>query len=376
MIELDAKLPEIDNFEQLFVQDTPMMDVRAPIEFDDGAFPSAINRPLMDNSERERVGIRYKEQGQDAAIELGIELVSNETKGQRIEAWKQFINENPGGILYCFRGGLRSKITQQWIKDELDITVPRIKGGYKALRNYLIEQLKISASEIKPIVIGGKTGSGKTLFIQKFDKTIDLEKLAWHRGSAFGKHATPQPAQIDFENALSVELLKFRHKNQFHLLFEDESRNIGSKHIPDYFFPCMENAPVVQLEVALEQRINITFDEYITESLSEYKVLHGEDAGFSAWTEQLTNSMYRIRKRLGGVNYVKVNNMLNNAINTHRETGNTSHHRDWIEFLLTDYYDSMYSYQLSKKKHRIVFSGNENEVIDFLSTEYDIQANS
>ena len=52
-----------------------MIDVRAPVEFVSGALPSATNLPLMNDDERHQVGIRYKNNGQQSAIELGHQLI-------------------------------------------------------------------------------------------------------------------------------------------------------------------------------------------------------------------------------------------------------------------------------------------------------------
>src|SRR5262245_52432126 len=97
------------NYRGLFLDDVPMMDARAPVEFSKGAFPRVVNLPLMNDSERQQVGTRYKQQGPDAAITLGHQLVSGHTKAQRIEAWAAFACAHPDGYLYCFRGGLRSQ---------------------------------------------------------------------------------------------------------------------------------------------------------------------------------------------------------------------------------------------------------------------------
>jgi tRNA 2-selenouridine synthase len=80
----------ISDFQRLFLSDVPLLDVRAPVEFERGAFPGAVNLPLMDDDERHRVGLCYKEQGQDAAIVLGHQLVSGDRKAQRIAAWARF----------------------------------------------------------------------------------------------------------------------------------------------------------------------------------------------------------------------------------------------------------------------------------------------
>jgi tRNA 2-selenouridine synthase len=61
----------------------------------------------------------------------------------------------------------------------------------------------------KPMVlIGGCTGSGKTLLVKQHAQGIDLEGLAHHRGSSFGRTLQPQLSQASFENQLAVELLK------------------------------------------------------------------------------------------------------------------------------------------------------------------------
>ena len=96
----------------LFLGDIPLLDVRAPVEFAKGAFPTASNLPLLDDDERHRVGIRYKQQGQQAAIDLGNELVSGRKKSARLDAWREWHRAHPDGYLYCFRGGLRSRTTQ------------------------------------------------------------------------------------------------------------------------------------------------------------------------------------------------------------------------------------------------------------------------
>ena len=39
--------PDCTDFRQLFLDDAPLMDMRAPIEFVKGAFPGAVNLTLM-----------------------------------------------------------------------------------------------------------------------------------------------------------------------------------------------------------------------------------------------------------------------------------------------------------------------------------------
>ena len=100
-------LPQIDNYRSILLNEIPLLDVRAPVEFTQGAFPYAENFPLINNQEREEIGIRYKNQGQDEAIKLGHELVQGEIKSQRVRNWQGFFKQYPQGVLYCFRGGMR-----------------------------------------------------------------------------------------------------------------------------------------------------------------------------------------------------------------------------------------------------------------------------
>jgi tRNA 2-selenouridine synthase len=342
------------------------MDVRAPVEYGQGAFPHTVNLPLMNDDERHDVGIRYKEAGQDEAISLGHELVSGNIKQARVNDWQQFTQSHPEGVLYCFRGGMRSKISQQWIYEQTGIAYPRVKGGYKAMRRFLLDELDLAANTIKPTIISGRTGTGKTVLLQQLRNKIDLEQIYHHRGSVFGIHATPQPSQIDAENQLAIQLLKFRHRNIRHIAFEDESANIGSRRVPENLFALFKAAPLVVLEAAINERVAITFDEYITSALQEYQQLHGEETGFALWAEYLLASIDKIKKRLGGERHHALRTDMQNAISEHRNKHNTEPHKQWIETLLTEYYDPMYDYQLSKKTDRVQFRGTRPEIIEYL----------
>ena len=455
------ELPEISDYTRLFLEDTPLLDVRAPVEFEAGAFPTAHNLPLLTDEERHLIGIRYKEAGQEAAVELGRELVNGLPRKERTERWAQFVEKHPQGVLYCFRGGMRSRITQEWIYAATGIAYPRIKGGYKALRNFLLEQIELSVSQLQPLVIGGRTGAGKTILIKRvFDlvkdfgtskspkstrsstthwcpgrpghpafrhniasslrlhtglpydwtprsdaplgsplapsarrvsrvasrlpgttrlrfalhggqrkkvkSSIDLEGLAWHRGSAFGRHVTPQPTQIDFENRLSIAMLKHRVMKSSTVVLEDESKAIGSRHLPPALYERMSESPLAILEVSLEERIKNSIDEYVTAALEEYQAHYGEEQGMEEWESYARESLKRIARRLGGERYQRMEKSLDSAMREMHGSSGHQAHADWIAQLLVDYYDPMYDYQLKKKEERIVFSGDMNAVIQYI----------
>jgi len=366
---MSEELPQVEDFRRLVIEDVPLLDVRAPIEFYQGHFPHAENHWLIDDDEREQIGKQYKHLGQDAAIDMGHELVQGEKKAARVAAWQAFAEAHPDGVLYCFRGGMRSKISQQWLYEETGILYPRIKGGYKALRRFLIDELEVSAQEVHPFVIGGRTGVGKTLLLHKLSPMIDLEGLAWHRGSAFGNHATPQPRQISFENALSIELIKIRAAGNPPFAVEDEHRNVGSCFMPDNIRDKFRDSPLVVLEATLDERVDNTHQEYIHEALAEHVALYGEEEGFTKWADYLLASIDKIKKRLGGTRHAELRQVMENAIARHRGHGDVDPHREWIRELLGGYYDPMYDYQIKTNEKQIAFKGDKAAVIDYLGQQ-------
>lgn len=354
------------DYRQLFLNDVPMMDTRAPVEFTKGAFPGVINLPLMNDIERQRVGTCYKQHGQQAAIELGHKLVSGRIKAERIQAWADFARAHPDGYLYCFRGGLRSQIVQRWLKDEAGIDYPRVVGGYKAMRTFLLENQQQAVEQCDFVLVGGLTGTGKTEVIAALGNSLDLEGLANHRGSSFGKRATPQPAQIDFENRLSIDLLKKRAAGIEQFVLEDESRLIGSCSLPLELHQGMQQFPLVWLEDSFEGRVERILRDYVIDLSAEFVAAHGQEAGFPAFAARLKQSLANIVKRLGGERYQRLAAIMDAALAEQEASGRVDLHRGWIEGLLREYYDPMYAYQRESKAERIEFAGEQAAVLEYL----------
>lgn len=353
----------------IFIDHIPLLDVRAPGEFARGAFPGAINLPLLDDEQRHLVGIRYKQTGQQAAIELGYRLINADVKRLRLDSWLAFLETNPDALLYCFRGGLRSQIVQQWLLDA-GVRIPRIQGGYKRLRRFLLDSLQAAIQQHEFLVIAGKTGCGKTHLLAKLAASIDLEGRANHRGSAFGRRLAGQPGQIDFENLLAIDFLKLSVKNCNRIFLEDESRAIGSLSLPQDLAVTMKRAPLAVIEEPLASRVDVILKDYILANYRDYQQQH-PDTPFIAFADFLISSLERIRKRLGEVNHRQILELMQRALTMHETLADTSGHRSWIEQLLTLYYDPMYDYQLGKKLDRVVFRGSGNE---FLSWAAHLQA--
>ena len=362
-----AKRADTADYRSLFLSDIPMIDTRSPGEFARGAFPCSVNIPLMSNDERALVGTCYKQKGQDEAIKLGHELVSGAIKEGRVQQWAEFAQQHPQGYLYCFRGGLRSQISQRWLA-EAGCEYPRITGGYKAMRRFLINTLEQVSQQDPILVLAGQTGSAKTDILRQVPNSVDLEEIAHHRGSAFGKRVGGQPSQIDFENKLAIALLRSRHQHATKALaLEDESQLIGRCAIPDVLRFKMAEAPLVLVDASLEQRIEHSYVNYILRKLEEFNAADSEN-GFALFAEDLRNSLKSISRRLGGERYQLLSDLLEQAL-TEQQNGDGSLHRAWITYLLRDYYDPMYAYQLSKKQARVVFKGNAQAVQEFLTQE-------
>ncbi|PCR92875.1 tRNA 2-selenouridine(34) synthase MnmH [Pseudomonas fluorescens] len=357
--------PDYGDYRDIFLNDRPLMDVRAPVEFHKGAFPGVVNLPLMNDLERQKVGTCYKQHGQHAAIELGHRLVSGAVKAERIEAWAEFARAHPDGYLYCFRGGLRSQITRQWLKSEAGIDYPRIRGGYKALRNFLIDTLEQAVTQCDFVLLGGMTGTGKTELLVQLDNGLDLEGHANHRGSSFGKRATGQPSNIDFENRLAIDLLKKRDAGIGQFVLEDESRVVGSCALPLPLYQGMQQYPMVWLEDSFEDRVQRILRDYVVDLSAEFSAVHGEQ-GFALFSERLLESLNNVQKRLGGERHRRMLLLMEDALAEQGRSGAVDLHRGWIEGLLREYYDPMYVFQREKKGARIEFAGERGAVIEYL----------
>ena len=228
---------------------------------------------MLDDDERHRVGVCYKHNGPHAAIDLGHQLVSGDRKQARIDRWLHFVSQHNAPYLYCFRGGLRSKISQQWLH-EAGIDITRVHGGYKALRNFLITHIEKVDQIFDFVLIGGLTGCRKTDLVISLTNGIDLEGAAYHRGSSFGAHAIEQSSQINFENTLAIDFLKAELNNCLLIALEDESRFIGSVDIPKNIYTKMRNSSLVVIERPLEERVEQLLTEYVINMQQEYRYLY------------------------------------------------------------------------------------------------------
>ena len=278
----------------------PVLDVRSPGEYLHAHIPGAYSLPLFTDEERKVVGTAYKQQSRETAIKIGLDYFGVKMRKMVEEVEQLLLDLKPKSpenneennrtlIVHCWRGGMRSAGVA-WLLDLYGFKVYTLVGGYKVYRQWTRRQFEKPYSFT---ILGGYTGSGKTLVLhelKRIGKTIiDLEGLASHKGSAFGALGEkPQPSQEMFENLLAIELWK-THSSSFDqiqntIYLEDESQRIGLLNIPTDIWNTMRNSPVVFIEIPFEARLN-----YLLATYGKYD------------KEKLVNAIIRIQKRLGGL---------------------------------------------------------------------------
>jgi tRNA 2-selenouridine synthase len=309
-------------------------DVRSPSEFNFGHIPGAVNIPLFDDKERETVGTKFKKEGRLPAIIEGLKntgpaMVSKLEQGLKIANKRKL-------LVHCWRGGMRSE-AMAWLFSLGDLEVYILDGGYKSYRRYILESL---SEKRKMIVLGGMTGSSKTHILRYLksagQQILDLERLANHKGSAFGALGQPpQPTTEQFGNLLFNDWKQLNRELPFWV--EDESRNIGSVFMPDTFYLNMQEMPDIVLEMDVKTRLPRLMEEYSTYP-----------------QESLKATVLKISKRLGG-------DKTRDAINA-VETGDFA---KAIEIVLY-YYDKAYLFGLRKKNSKnIIYVRTDSDDIEY-----------
>ncbi len=309
----------------------PMIDVRSPLEFRKGHIPGAVNIPLFSNEERHEIGIIYKKLGKMTAIEKGLGLVG--PKMMILARKAKTLSDMAERRVYCWRGGMRSE-KMAWLFELLEMKCQVLEGGYKAYRGIQATDFE-NIKEL--IVLHGSTGCGKTEILMELKKMgeqiIDLEKIAIHRGSAFGEigNLETQPTSQQFQNEVHQAL--FNHDQQKRIWIEGESMKIGSVNLPDALWQRMKSAKVVEIKVLGPPRIERLVREYA--HLPENELIGGIE---------------KISEQLGKQTSQKAIQFLKE-----KEFSQTAG-------LLLGYYDRTYEYTRSRFREQSIFTLNaEND---------------
>ena len=321
----------------------PLIDVRSPNEYYKGHMPNSINIPLFDNEERSIVGTIYKKNGRENAIEEGLKFIERKIDSLLNKLFEyiysQNFNKDEINIrnrlirVYCSRGGMRST-SIAWLLDKFEFNTITLNGGYKSYRKWTLNSFSMKWNIV---LIGGKTGTGKTSLLNLLERNsyqvIDLEGFACHRGSTFGGLGMDvQPSNEKFENMIAEKLSSFKKQN--YIFVEAESANIGKCRIPFEFFKQMKNARRIEIIRSEKNRLE--------ELIKTYSIFN---------KKALKESVLRIKKRLGP-------QRTKNAIDSINE-------EEWEKVCrsVLDYYDKCYEYEKT---------GKENiKILDLTDHKYD-----
>ncbi len=318
---------DVEHF--LHVAEGPIIDVRSPCEFSSGHIPGSHSVPLFSDVERACIGTMYKRFGHDDALMAGLQTVGPKL-GSLAASIRAILkaSKSTSCRVTCFRGGMRSR-SIQWLCDFLGFSTVRLDGGYKSFRRHVLQTFE---HPFNFVVIGGQTGSGKTRWMRSLKEegcqSIDLERLAEHRGSAFGLlPGVLQPTTEQFENLLALQLWEMDAKRC--IFVEDESRRIGSCMIPKAIFDQMDRSKFLWLQVDEETRL-----KHIVESYGAFP---------GPWLIECTK---KLEKRLGRERVLSIVSLIENGS------------IEGAARLLLEYYDHAYLYSRERRprEHKTVTS--------------------
>ena len=278
-----------------------IIDVRSPAEFEIDHIPGAINMPVLYNEERAEIGTMYKQVSTFHARRYGGAIVARNIS-KHILASLQDKSKEFRPMIYCWRGGQRSNSFAR-ICSEIGWQTYVLDGGYKAYRKKVLTELESKIPPIKPILISGPTGTGKTRLLKEIQQTggqiLDLEALANHRGSLLGlRPGEKQPTQKFFESLLLQSVKKLNKDEP--VFVEAESSKIGEIQIPKYLFNLMKTAPLIEIYMPLENRAQFLVKEYEylqTHTQALFKLFdamlyrHGEEKT-NVWRELAENKRW------------------------------------------------------------------------------------
>jgi tRNA 2-selenouridine synthase len=236
-----------------------LIDVRSPSEYSDATIPGSLNISIFDDRERAEIGTLYKQVNADAAKDRGLEIVS-----AKLPAFvKSFERVDAQKVVFCWRGGMRSKTTAT-VLSLMGIRVYRLIGGVRAYRKWVVDTLENMRFQKKSIVINGYTGSGKTAILhllqEKGYPVLDLEGMANHRGSIFGEIGLQAHNQKTFDSLLVQELMKL--SDSAYVLLEAESKRIGKVVLPEFISDSKEKGIQLFIEMPISERVRHVIEDY------------------------------------------------------------------------------------------------------------------
>lgn len=240
-----------------------IIDVRSPSEFAEDHLPGAVNFPVLNDSERVRVGTLYKQSSAFEAKKIGAAIVARNI-ASHIEV--SFLGKPKGWkpLIYCWRGGSRSGAMSHVLRS-IGWPTLQLEGGYKAWRSQVLSDLESLPAKYRYQVICGRTGSGKSRLLEALacngQQVLDLEKLAAHKGSVLGELPDEaQPGQRLFESRIWAALSRFDPAKPVYV--EAESKKVGSLRVPEALIQRMRHSPCYDVLTSEVLRVKLLREEY------------------------------------------------------------------------------------------------------------------
>lgn len=350
------------NYQQAQKMDSLIyIDCRTKKEYKEATIPGAINIPILNDKQRAKVGTIYTQQSPAKAKMLAVKLVA--PKIPELVKRVQSASKNYKNILFfCSRGGLRSESLARFCQLAGLKKIYKLSGGYKSYRRFILNQLEDYQLENKLVVLHGYTGVGKTDLLYNLNKKgfniIDLEKLANHRGSAFGAIGLGTPRNAKAFDSLLWEKLERITDNNF-IIIEAESKRIGQSVIPDFLIEKMANGIQILIKSSLDTRARRIMSEYATSYQKNKK----------SFINRALESLNSIKKHL-------INNLGKKGYQQLIENCQQGDLEKVIITLFENYYDPLYSHSLDKHKFDLIIENNHleeiaNKIDDYLATLKD-----
>ncbi len=240
-----------------------VIDVRSPTEYAEDHVPGAVNCPVLDDAERERVGTLYSQVSPFQAKKLGAALVARNI-ARHIEQCFASRERNWRPLIYCWRGGQRSGSLAIVLR-QIGWHAAILQGGYRSYRREVLARLEELPRRLSFMVICGATGSAKSRLLlalyRQGAQVLDLEALARHRGSVLGDLPDdPQPSQRMFDSLVWDAMRRFDRDRP--VFVESESRRIGVLQLSTALIEQMRGARCIRVEAPLAERVRFLKDEY------------------------------------------------------------------------------------------------------------------
>lgn len=308
--------------------DHVLIDVRTSKEYEEATIPGAINIPLFTDEDREKIGYVYVNESVEKAKRMGIEAVSARLPFIYDEIVKNY-KKRGKLVFFCAKGGMRSSSISSLL-NSIGFNSYKIRGGYKAYRDYINESLPKLQEDIIYIVIHGKTGVGKTQILKSLKNSgydvIDLEYAANHRGSLLGSVGLgKQRSQKLFESLIHEELSS-RKSN--YVFIEGESQRIGNIIIPNFMFNRMREGIHLYLDADIDFRARLLIEEYTAKDNAK---------------EQILDCLELMKKHISDEN-----------IKRYKEFVEEEAFEEVCKELMIKYYDPMYQNSMKKYKYESI----------------------